>query len=722
MLKLTNLRNISLSLFQRQIRSFTANEPNTIVRSWENIPDNNYQYEKISYVVPLKGRLKAKKKKLEFEKLRRKIIERMEQEQSGKSQKVEEVKETDVLFEEEENPTPRKYDRIVGKELYYIPRINNLKAYNDRKIAYLTEFQGDNEIHDERITSLLQAAEKRLTEVLNASVANFQSPEFDASEVQRQDSQVVEALEKLRDLIPKTNEKLYPNIALYLAQNLRYKEDFSGVWEAIEEGAMKNLHNYSTIDIAKMKFALAGTFPKAGSPRLHKALLDIALQDVPTASASELMHLFHAFRLMNRPKIYNKIVEEFLSKGVVFAKNDPEIVANLIYTYANCKIKKHHRSKIRDPIEDVREGNQLLEYLLNDIEAAIPKLSLDGLLRLSLGVMLIRTADFRDIAIKIERIVRKRVAELDAFQTANFIYAFSKMNNGASAGKAAFYTDLEKNVFKYQKEFNDLEKARIFYAYSSRALLSNDLRDKVFLPWIKSHVEHMDYTQLSNVAYGLMFIENTDRDIWRKFARNVSTQKHRCPLLLYAPLKIARFYIEMLFPKWDLSHYEDTCFEAERVFNTNRLENQFEHDEYQAFTRIIKFEVNEEEMRVRLEWENLFIVDFCIPEQNFGILLRKARDCLPDSTEARPIFKLKKKILEANRWTILEIDWNAFGNMGVENRNEWLKAEVTKYKEKTKKNIERNQQERRQEILERMEIYDEEINLNVGREIKNIHF
>lgn len=717
--KCTNLRNIVQYLAQGPVRPFTVVQPNNLVRSWEEIPDNAWQYEKIKYTVPIQGRLRKKKEKLEFEKLRRKIIERMEYEQSGRPEKVEEAKDTDVLFEDHEIPAPRKYDRVIGKELYYVPRIDNLQTYNSRKTAYLTGFH-EQEIHDERIASLIKSIDQRLKEVLNGSITDFQDPDFDPTAVLRQDAKVVELLHEIREAIPKTNSKLFPQIALSLGNKLRYKEDFAGVWEALEEQLFKVLHNYNSMEIAQLKFGLAGTFPKAGSPRLHKALRDLALEDIPRAGLTELMHIFHAFRLLTQQDVFNSVIQQFLSKGIVLVKNDPESVANLIYTYANCRTKKHLRSKVRDVTEESREANQLLDYLLPEIENAIPKLSSDGLVRLSLGLMLMRTAEYNDIVLKIERAVKKKITELDAFQTANLLYAFSKLNDGASGGKASFYTDFEKNVLKYQKEFNHLEKSRIFYAYTSRALLSKELRDKVFLSWIKDRVEHMDYAELANVAYGLMFIENTDRDIWRKFARNVSTQKYRCPVFLYMPLKVARFYIEMLFPKWDLDHYEDTCFDAERVFNTSRLEKEFDRPEYTNFTRIIRFDLNEEDVKVWLEWQNMFIIDFAYDWKNFGILLRKARDCLPYTNEARPVFKLKKKILEANHWSVLEVDWNEFTNMGEEKRLEWLKGEIAKRKEKTKKNEEINEYLRREEIDEFLEFYDQEIDLNIGRKLKEI--
>jgi len=434
------------------------------------------------------------------------------------------------------------------------------------------------------------------------------------------------------------------------------------------------------------------------------------VEDLNAASASELMHLFHAFRLLAKDRIYSKIVEQILTKGKVFIKNDPELLSNLLYTYANCRQKKHQRPKYRDPIGELRESHQLLETFLPEIEQSIPVMSLDGLVRLSLTVMLMRTTVFNDIIVKIERAVKKKVGELDAFQTANFIYAFSKMNDGIGAGKNSFYEELEKNVIKFKDQFNDLEKSRIFYAYANRALVSKDLKEKVILPWLEENMESLNYTELANVAYGLMFIESTDKELWRKFARNISSQKYRCPVNLYAPIKIARYYLDMHYPQWDYSFYEDTCFEAERYFNTTRLSAQASNGEYIAFNKVLLHDVVDTDFRFWVEWDNLFIIEFAKPQNKFGIILKKERDCLPGTNEAKPLFKLRKKILENNGWLILEVDWKAFGEM-EEGRVEWIKKEIEKYTKKTEENRVAFEEERRDIVMRTIALEQERVNM-----------
>lgn len=301
--------------------------------------------------------MKRKKEQEAFEQLKQAIQKKMEREISGETEKKQETKTRDDVFAEGETPEVRRYDRVRIKELYFTPRLDNLHAYNNRKNSYLTEFQGPFEIHDERVTTLLSSIEKRLTEVLKAPITSFQDTEFSAAEVQQNDPQVLQSLNELREVIKKTNYRLFPNIAMFLSCNLRYKEDFAGVWEAMEQELFKVLHNMSSIEIAKLKFALGGSFPKAGSPKLHRALLDLAREDLNGMNASELLHTFHAFRLLAKDRIYTKIVDQFMKRGQTLVKGDPDAVANLLYTYANCRQKKHQRLVKRDPIEELREAN-----------------------------------------------------------------------------------------------------------------------------------------------------------------------------------------------------------------------------------------------------------------------------------------------------------------------------------------------------------------------------
>jgi hypothetical protein len=53
-------------------------------------------------------------------------------------------------------------------------------------------------------------------------------------------------------------------------------------------------------------------------------------------------------------------------------------------------------------------------------------------------------------------------------------------------------------------------------------LAKTDL-EKIYLPWIRASMADFSYSELQNVAYGLMFSGVNEKEIWSAFVRNVAT-------------------------------------------------------------------------------------------------------------------------------------------------------------------------------------------------------
>jgi hypothetical protein len=705
MLRRYNFRFFSKQIFTNVLCPFTQYyyEPHSIVKSYEKNPENNDKYEKITYNPPINKKERTKQERRDQEKLKKKIKEQMEAERKGSKETNEKPK--DSIFAADEVPPQRKYDKILAKELYFNPRQPDVYAQTTRKIAFLKEFQEPFTVTDQAVATLIDESDKALTKALGAHINTLVDPNFDIVAAQQNNETVVKNLQQLATLIPKLNYRLYPNIALNLAFKLKYKEDFAGIWRAIEKELLVILPNLTVSEIVKLKHAMAGFYPKAGSALLHKAFVDIVAHDVPGCDLSELLHAYHAFRLTHIDKLhyaaYNALITKDFKKDL---EADPDNVANIVYTYANCRLDKYDRKRFRSTFEEKKEAQKLLEHFFDALENQIPKMTVEGLTRLALGVSLLRLENFNDIFLKIERALSKNVSKADAFQTATLIYAFSKGNDGQGAGKDKFYQDFEPLVTKHWESFNSHEKSRIYLAYAQRALVSKDLKDKVFGPWIKKSLPTLDYHDLANVAYGLMYEDVADKATWKAFARNVITQKLVCPMLYYRPLKLARYYMDALFPEWDYSQYEDTCFEVERYYNISRLYNNYERQEYYDFSRIIHIDLNFD-VKIWLEWENLYNIDYAFMPQKAAILLQKDRDTLPGTILPTPAYKLREKILKANKWTLLNVNWKEFQDMGP-GRAEWIKGKAEELLKKTEVNIKKDEEERRASVLAHLdEVY-----------------
>ena len=64
---------------------------------------------------------------------------------------------------------------------------------------------------------------------------------------------------------------------------------------------------------------------------------------------------------------------------------------------------------------------------------------------------------------------------------------------------------------KHWKSLDNKEKSRIFYAYTARSVCNEKLYKGLFNEWIKTEMSNFTYSELANVAYGLMYLGETDK-------------------------------------------------------------------------------------------------------------------------------------------------------------------------------------------------------------------
>ena len=84
----------------------------------------------------------------------------------------------------------------------------------------------------------------------------------------------------------------YPALALKLGHELKYKEDFAGIWAKMENELFQVLHSVPVIDILKINYGLTSRYPKACSPRLRKAFNDFIKLEIRTMSIDELLYTY----------------------------------------------------------------------------------------------------------------------------------------------------------------------------------------------------------------------------------------------------------------------------------------------------------------------------------------------------------------------------------------------------------------------------------------------
>lgn len=211
---------------------------------------------------------------------------------------------------------------------------------------------------------------------------------------------------------------------------------------------------------------------------------------------------------------------------------------------------------------------------------------------------------------------------------------------------------------------------------------------------------NFNFLELANVAYGLLYTDAKDRDLWKAFAKNVSTQEYSCPLIYYTPLKIARYYMDILFPEWDYKHYENTCFQAERYYSITKLNHDYDrYQENHDISRALNLQLKLDDITtVFMEFENLYYLDFAFMPYKVGILVLKERDYMPYSDKPRAAFQLREKILKANDWELMILKYTDYQALGPK-RVDWLKAELDKLLKKREYKVKEDDLKRKEGVF-----------------------
>lgn len=137
------------------------------------------------------------------------------------------------------------------------------------------------------------------------------------------------------------------------------------------------------------------------------------------------------------------------------------------------------------------------------------------------------------------------------------------------------------------------------------------------------------------------------------------------PVINYYPLKLARYYLQNLFPKWNFDLYKLACNESEASWNAGRqIDVMMENKEW---TIIGDFLQNRLEFKsIGLDnFENLFLIDWAIMPQRVAIMVQGERDTLP-SGKPTPMYQLKVNILESKKFGVVKLNFKQFEDVPVD--------------------------------------------------------
>ena len=104
--------------------------------------------------------------------------------------------------------------------------------------------------------------------------------------------------------------------------------------------------------------------------------------------------------------------EIFSKKEEILNSSDPNLVSNLIYTFAYCRLPKENRKKIREEDEFKQEAitfvNAFNKKLLEDFNS----MDIETCVRLLIGMSILRMRDYNDILLKAQKLINKNMGNL----------------------------------------------------------------------------------------------------------------------------------------------------------------------------------------------------------------------------------------------------------------------------------------------------------------------
>lgn len=211
-------------------------------------------------------------------------------------------------------PRTEEYKRVSAGELFAVAHDEVQEQTITRSKSYLSDLLKPFELRDENIIKVIQKLDDKT-------------------------SNRDEVLKELRELIPKLNFDLLPNLSMHLA--VISKERDMLTWKAIEASALEQLSLFTFHQLCKLIYAQWELKPKVLSSELDKKLLERIMNDLDKASSYDLMYAMQCLRNKNHTKFFDKCrtllidnKDRYLSE--VDENKDQErihLVINLMYSF-----------------------------------------------------------------------------------------------------------------------------------------------------------------------------------------------------------------------------------------------------------------------------------------------------------------------------------------------------------------------------------------------------
>ena len=488
-------------------------------------------------------------------------------------------------------------------------------------------------------------------------------------------------LEKLIEITPKLNYDQLVDLTLYVA--LEAKINDRGVWRALEQSALDNLHLFSLKQLCQLQWASAQLKPKQMSARTSTLLTKQALEQIGTCSALDLCYIMQGFRQKSSKDDYYRVREAMVKrKSQLFPKGvqteeDRNMMINLLFTFASCRPKHHKFGQMK--LYEEQDLDELVAIYEDDLCEAGEEADAEHLTRLAQAMYILKTGGYENIFWRIERRANELASQdkLDIYHVTNILRAFSRSQNNRMCAKDKTFYNLEKAVLRNLDSATDRELSHLMYAYGIRAVGNPELHAK-FEQKLAQIAGRLDYPSMFNVIYYMLFRGIKDQAIWQQIVDNTVEQEAVLPLTYLRPFKISEQYLKKTFPEMDLSDYRDKFWHAGFYFDQHKKEDEVFHEsEYMNFKAFLTGHclVYPE---LFVTQNGLFTLHFVFSEFKIAINYHLIKFTKPEDSMPSEMQKLASKILKHDDWEIYDLSEKEFKTWDYEDRvnniRGWLKA------------------------------------------------
>lgn len=598
--------------------------------------------------------------------------------------------EEDVVFGHK-TPVMKPFDLVNVTELYKIPSNNLVNELANTKKNYMEGLVPPYKRIDLKIKGIIDS----LVELRQQIESNLEqtNDEYVFREKLFADEKIRTEMSELKSALKQLNFKYLPTFLLYLRQEIGYNCEYISdlhMYKLVENIIEENFHAYTTEELCLIFYAITTKMPKVCSIELRKRIrVKLAETDFNTLPVTSLLLVYNAFKNdFNNQKIHNKCID-YLFKNVNRVrdglKENPNLAAQVLYTFANCRRMDRYRKFYIENDEVEREALKVSHLYLPMIMDNMNKLTKDDFLRLITSFYILKLNDYGEFYSEFEYYFTENISLFSNFEKCQVLYYFANGNGGRGMANPSFWKEIvDKHLLTNinPEELDTLSLCNLVNSLVTAKAVSSDRFNQVFKQSLTKVLEgnHLSYKEIALLSTPLAYLDmlsNSNEVYLKNLLRIASFMDEWVPMTYYTDIKPLMHYIMQAKPAWNLAYLENLSYHAEKKFSTYKLREKYITEDYNDIVTI----VNKLDTYLLnfMDYKNLFLIDFCIEERKLAIMYLTERDYIYNEEDGKKVLsaatEVKLETLKKDEFVVCSIDHEEFMAI-TENKTDWLKGKL----------------------------------------------